>query len=131
MMLYMYLDERRTLKYWRKVVFSIIGRMVVNSYILYYQHTSDRKKMSRHKFTIQLVEQLSKELLDTKYPPQDDQQGPKYETIPNNKEKDCSVCSDRSKKDGRKRTRTMCKNCQKDVHHYCMPKHTCKKAKAQ
>lgn len=35
MMLYTYLDERRTVKYWKKVVFHIMSRMVVNSYILY------------------------------------------------------------------------------------------------
>ncbi|XP_017795067.1 PREDICTED: piggyBac transposable element-derived protein 4-like [Habropoda laboriosa] len=34
-MLYAYLDERRTMKYWKKVAFNIIGRMVLNAYIIY------------------------------------------------------------------------------------------------
>lgn len=33
-MLYTYLDERRTLKLWKKVVFIVFGWMVVNAYIL-------------------------------------------------------------------------------------------------
>jgi hypothetical protein len=35
MMLYTYLDERRTVHNWKKVAFNIIDRMVLNSYILY------------------------------------------------------------------------------------------------
>lgn len=34
MMLYSYIDERKTLKFWKKVVFSIMSRMLVNLYIL-------------------------------------------------------------------------------------------------
>jgi hypothetical protein len=33
-MLYTYLDERRTVRYWKKVAFNIVARMVLNSYIL-------------------------------------------------------------------------------------------------
>lgn len=44
MMLYSYLDERRTLKYWKKVVFSILSRMVLNAYILYQENTDGEKK---------------------------------------------------------------------------------------
>ena len=42
MMLYAYLDECKTLKFWKKL-FSLIGRMAVNAYILYLQNTADRK----------------------------------------------------------------------------------------
>lgn len=34
-MLYTYLDERRTVKYWKKVAFNIINRMVLNAYIIF------------------------------------------------------------------------------------------------
>jgi hypothetical protein len=32
MMLYTYLDETRTVRYWKKVAFNIVARMVLNSY---------------------------------------------------------------------------------------------------
>ena len=35
MMTYFYLDERRTVKYWKKVAFNMIARMVLNAYLLY------------------------------------------------------------------------------------------------
>ncbi|KAI4481552.1 hypothetical protein M0802_013949 [Mischocyttarus mexicanus] len=42
-MLYVYLDEQRTLKYWKKVVFNIFGRMALNSYILYVSNTTEKQ----------------------------------------------------------------------------------------
>ncbi|XP_068085866.1 piggyBac transposable element-derived protein 4-like, partial [Anabrus simplex] len=35
MMVYFYLDERRTLKFWKNVAFNIILRMVLNAYLMY------------------------------------------------------------------------------------------------
>jgi hypothetical protein len=129
MMLYTYLDERRTLKFWRKVTFSIIGRMVVNAYILYKQHTTHTHPMNRLKFTTKIVDSLAKEHWDTKYPPAAAAQAKGFCDIPDRKEKDCAVCSDRSQPGGRKRSRTMCAECKRGVHHYCFSKHHCKKAK--
>lgn len=40
-MLYTYLDERRTLKFWKKIVFNIFGRMVLDSYIIYKENSTD------------------------------------------------------------------------------------------
>jgi hypothetical protein len=34
MMLYTYLDERQTVQYWKNIAFSVVARMVLNSYIL-------------------------------------------------------------------------------------------------
>lgn len=34
-MLYTYLDEQRTVKYWKRVAFNIISRMILNAYIIY------------------------------------------------------------------------------------------------
>lgn len=44
-MLYAYLDERRTLKFWKKVVFNVFSRMVLNSYIIYLENSD--KKLTR------------------------------------------------------------------------------------
>ena len=126
MMLYAYLDERRTLRYWKKVCFNIIGRFVVKSYIIYKQNT-DEKVMNRYKFTVKLVEELAKDFIDSKHPPVDPNTKKGIEDIPDNKEKDCCICSDRKKPGGRKRSRTWCKICKKGLHHYCQPKHTCRK----
>ncbi|XP_078594315.1 uncharacterized protein LOC144872080 [Branchiostoma floridae x Branchiostoma japonicum] len=57
--LYKYLSERRTMKWTNKVVFSIIGRAVLNCFILYSQNTSDNPKLSRHQFMVELVESLA------------------------------------------------------------------------
>ena len=66
MMLYAYLDELRTLKFWKKVIFSLIGRFAVNTYILYLQNTSDRPKLTRYMSTVKIVEGISRDFLDMK-----------------------------------------------------------------
>ena len=45
-MLYTYLDERRSVKYWKKVAFNIINRMVLNAYIIYKERV-EGKAISR------------------------------------------------------------------------------------
>jgi hypothetical protein len=35
MVLYAYLDDRKKIKYWKKVAFNIVTRMALNTYILY------------------------------------------------------------------------------------------------
>lgn len=64
-MLYTYLDERRTLKFWKKIVFNIFGKMVLNSYIIY-KENSTGKKMSRFQFISSIIETIEKEWLDVK-----------------------------------------------------------------
>uniref|UniRef100_A0A1B6H1M9 PiggyBac transposable element-derived protein domain-containing protein n=1 Tax=Cuerna arida TaxID=1464854 RepID=A0A1B6H1M9_9HEMI len=61
-MIYCYLDERRTLKYWKKVTFNIFARMILNAYIIYSENTSG-KVLSRYNFTVSIVEDLSKQWL--------------------------------------------------------------------
>lgn len=128
MMLYAYIDERRTVKFWKKVVFSIISRMIVNAYIIYKQNTSDRKKMSRYKFTALIVDALAKEHLDYKEEMDEtgDPGGRGIRKIPGEKEKDCTVCSDRKNKGPRKRARTQCVKCLKGLHGECAARHKCK-----
>lgn len=43
-MLYCYLDERRTVKYWKKVVFNIFSRMILNTYIIYKENCTGKIK---------------------------------------------------------------------------------------
>ena len=57
--LYMYLAERRTLKWTNKVFFSLLGRAVLNSYIIYKLNTTDKPVLSRYNFIISVLESLS------------------------------------------------------------------------
>ncbi|CAK9809089.1 PiggyBac transposable element-derived protein 4 [Anthophora quadrimaculata] len=65
MMVYSYLDERRTVKYWKKVVFSIFARMVLNAYILY-QHNTKGKVMTRLKFITSIIQSITTEWMAEK-----------------------------------------------------------------
>ena len=42
----------------QKSVFTLLSRLILNSFILYQQNTNHEKKLNRHNFTIQLVEGL-------------------------------------------------------------------------
>lgn len=53
-MLYTYLDERRTIKYWKKVAFNIINRMVLNAYIIYKGRIGNRA-MTRLDFISKII----------------------------------------------------------------------------
>ena len=54
----MFLDKRRTVRWNKKVFFTLLGRLILNSLILYQQNTNHEKKLNRHNFMIQLVEGL-------------------------------------------------------------------------
>lgn len=56
--LYAYLSERRTMKWTSKVAFALVGRSVLNAYILYSHNTSDTRKKSRYEFVVSAVEGL-------------------------------------------------------------------------
>ncbi|UYV69223.1 hypothetical protein LAZ67_6002877 [Cordylochernes scorpioides] len=55
MMMYCYMDERKGRKHHRKVVINIIHRALLNSYILYSQHSSDSPKLTRQKYQLQIL----------------------------------------------------------------------------
>ncbi|CAC5410838.1 unnamed protein product [Mytilus coruscus] len=61
MMTESYNDGRKTLKVWKKVVFNLMHRMVINAYIIYKENTSDNPKLSRLAFTQKLIEDLAKD----------------------------------------------------------------------
>ncbi|XP_070174096.1 piggyBac transposable element-derived protein 4-like [Littorina saxatilis] len=64
--LYMYLAERRTMKWTTKVAFSLFGRAILNSYLLYKMNTSYAPVLSRYLFMVSVVESLA----GNYYPPQ-------------------------------------------------------------
>jgi hypothetical protein len=57
--LYQYLSERKTLKWTTKVVLSLIGRSLLNAYIVYQANTIAAKPLTRHKFLVSVVEGLT------------------------------------------------------------------------
>jgi hypothetical protein len=103
-MLYSYLDERRTVKYWKKVAFNIFSRMILNSYIIYKQNLSaECNMMSKLDYTIKIVNALSKEWLEEKNSEvgilgtNNDENDTKLIRKMPAKKKDCCVCSKRTK----------------------------------
>ena len=67
MTLYFYLDERKTVTYWKKVVFIIIGRMVLNAYIRYCGSIPEgHNKMDMFKFTSLILPTLGNEWIERK-----------------------------------------------------------------
>ncbi|XP_067141226.1 piggyBac transposable element-derived protein 4-like [Centruroides vittatus] len=123
MMLYAYLDERKTVKYWKKVGFNIIGRMVLNSYILYKANFGGPGKVkSRYAYNISIIESLEEEWTTTKQS-LEDPQGPRgLRKLPEKKESRCCVCTSNGLK---KRSRTICTRCLKGLHPECYPNHHC------
>jgi hypothetical protein len=66
-MLYIYLDERHTVCYWKKAAFNIIARMVLNSYILYEENYRGPGKLkSRYNYTVPIIESLGDKWLGPK-----------------------------------------------------------------
>ncbi|GFN98692.1 PiggyBac transposable element-derived protein 4 [Plakobranchus ocellatus] len=122
-----YASERSTRRYWKKIFQNLLDISVLNSWIIYTLHTG--KKLDRHRFLIEIVEALCEG----------------HERVPNplvrpvvelplrhglvllegKKEKDCYVCSDRSKdkksSTGRKRSRHWCPACKVGCHERCDP----------
>lgn len=79
-MLYTYLDERRTMKHFEKVLFNIFGQMVLNAYVLYKINTN--KPLSRLHFQISIVGVLAEEWVESRYQADDiggGGDGPTYE----------------------------------------------------
>lgn len=131
MMLYTYLDERRTLKYWRKATFNIFSRMVLNCYIIYKENCKNNniKPMERYPFTASIVASVTEEWLGE----QRTQEAARNNralgvvTLPGNTQKTCWVCTPKGKdyRAGRKRSRTVCSRCNAGCHGTCFAKHIC------
>ena len=58
MRLYHFLDERKTIKWTKKVLFSLLGRALLNAFIIYDKNYHGDKKLCRLEFQISVVEGL-------------------------------------------------------------------------
>ena len=74
---YIFLDERRTIRWNKKVFFTLFGRLLLNSFILY-QHNGDLPKLDRQKFMVKVVEGLIGGFREQRSRP-----GPKIKDPPN------------------------------------------------
>jgi hypothetical protein len=92
--------------------------------------------MSRLDYTIKIVDTLSKEWLEEKNSgvgilgkKNDENDTKLIRKLPPKKEKDCCVCSKRTKNGPVKwrRSRTVCVKCEKGLHSECFPQHKCSK----
>ena len=92
--------------------------------------------MSRLDYTIKIVDALSKEWLEEKNcavgilgTNNDENVTKLIRKLSAKKEKDCCVCSKRTKKGPvkRRRSRTVCVKCEKGLHGECFPQHKCSK----
>lgn len=136
MMLYSYLDERRTVKYWKKVVFNLFSRMVTNSYIIYKENcrNHNNKHMSRYHFVVEIIQAITEEWISHCEGLEGLEfqavrnRAPGLEKLPGRKEKTCFVCTSKGPnfKQTRKRSRTVCVVCKEGCHGPCFPKHKCK-----
>lgn len=132
-MLYSYMDERKTVKYWKKVVFNVFQKMLLNAYIIYRQHTQDEKKMTRQRFVQKVVEELAAEQIAARpaNPIQAvprvnrPQQQVRIRNIPAGRERECCVCSRRPPGGQRRRSRTQCVDCRRGLHPTCLLRHQC------
>ncbi|XP_043264197.1 uncharacterized protein LOC122404327 [Colletes gigas] len=125
-MLYTYLDERRTVKYWKKVAFNIMNRMVLNAYIIYKKNANNRA-MTRLDFISRIIFYIGREWMKEKRVrvfQRDflDENRLRLVKLPQRNLRNCVVCSTKNK---RKRSHLICVQCEKGVHPTCYHKHQC------
>ena len=128
-MLYAYFDEKRTLKYWKKVVFNIFARMVLNAYIIYSENFRG-KKLTRLQFTSKIIDTIEEEWLASKNATGTLPISKRFslEKLPGRNLRQCDVCSNKNG-NGIKRSNLICAICKKGVHGICAAKHFCNKYK--
>ncbi|UYV84614.1 hypothetical protein LAZ67_X002837 [Cordylochernes scorpioides] len=54
------MDERKEIKFYRKVILNIFHRVLLNSFILYEKHTKDNPKLSRSTFNYSAIAEIIK-----------------------------------------------------------------------
>ncbi|VDH92077.1 Hypothetical predicted protein [Mytilus galloprovincialis] len=93
-----YEDGRKSTKMWKKIVFNIIHRMVINAYILYQQNSDNAK--SRLHFIQLLIDDLSEDHMTRNRVNigvlNDEINNQNLRKLPERKEKDCCICSVRN-----------------------------------
>ena len=133
MLTYFYFDERRTVKYWKKVAFNMIARMVLNAYLLYLENNNG-KKMTRLQFYSCIIETISNEWIEKRNDiyhgicdlnnKEQNNQVCGVKLLPGKLERNCLVCHNPRE---RKRSRTVCITCEKGLHTRCAGLHKCPK----
>lgn len=135
MMLYQYLDERRTVKYWKKVAFNIFARMVLNSYVIYKDSCTQNhmKPISRYQFIVSIINSIADEWFAHKLTVIPGGGGDCHRQprglvkLPDKKVKTCWVCTKKGKdyNKSRRKARTSCSWCNAGCHPECLVKHKC------
>ena len=120
--MYSYMCERESRNWSKKVVFSLITRLLMNSYVLY--QTTVRVPKRRIEYIKDIIDSFAADFKTVDVIPDLPTIG--LTRLPNNKERDCVVCSDRCVPGGRKRAKTMCNGCSKGLHGTCSTKNKCK-----
>ena len=112
-------DNRKSVKMWKKLVFNIFHRLMINAHILYAKNSDDRSLKSRLQFTESIVDALAAEYQNIQEVPG----GNRLQKLANNKLKECTVCSQR-RQGQRHRTRYQCRYCANGVHPGCLRRHS-------
>ena len=127
--MYSYMSERKSRNWAKKVVFSLLMRLMMNSYVVYSK--SVRYAHTRLEYIKEIIESLAlsykgKDIINP-LPSALAKVSPAVEKIEGKKQKDCCVCSIRIKGERwvRKRVRTQCTHCKKGLHGTCLMKHKC------
>ena len=126
--MYSYMSERKSRNWAKKVVFSLLSRLLMNSYVIYSKAIRTPKR--RIEYIKDIVDSLAlsyrAEEPTNSLPNVVASSSRGVETMEGKKQLDCFVCSSRSKDGkGRKRARTRCTYCKKGLHGTCLAKHKC------
>lgn len=126
-MLSTYFDEKRTLKYWKKVIFKIFARMALNAYIIYSENCLG-KKLTRLQFISNIIDTIEEEWLASKNATGRLPICKKFslEKLPGRNLRQCDVCSNKNG-NGFKGSNLICAICKKGIHGICAAKHSCNK----
>ena len=118
-----YSDNRKTVKLWKRIVFNLFQRYVINAYVLYTKNTSDRPVKSRLRFTEDIIDALAMEYKDFNA----ERRGNRLILLHAGRVKDCCVCSmprgHNQQVGQRRRSRYQCTTCRRGVHVLCLPRH--------
>ncbi|UYV81872.1 PHB2 [Cordylochernes scorpioides] len=113
MMMYCYMDKRKGCKHHRKVVINIIHRALLNSYILYSQHSSDSPKLTRQKYQVSVINSLVEGTIKGSTSSATTSSNIQLEKLTEKKERQCVECRIRGEK---RRSRTICSGCKMELH---------------
>ena len=117
-MIVAYNDHRKCSKVWKKIIYYIFHRIMLNSSILYCQNTS-QPIMSRLQFTQSVIESLASTYLTKRNAGNNVNPQVRVKKLDGRKERDCVICSDR-KRNIRRRSRTSCARCTRGLHAACL-----------